>query len=373
MLPENTISNLIDAIFIDIYEERKTSAMLVWCQKFLQDMRKDASLVNTDLQQYISRLRRLVLPMAKENDAQFLKIENIFHQLRTLSSVFTEYDKVSRYDNMYSMNNLSQIAINFASATSGKQIQDVLRLQLGEMGISGIVLALSENMTSDIGAASVELVLPEVPFMLKGKLPLRVQEPILIPKTLFPQNRRFNVILETLHHGEKYFGYAFLEVGSQNIPLCDTVGLLLSNALNQVYIHEGRTKDKSLFVNNEQLISVLNIPKEDDEHRPGLSATQITNYLLDHINEMTNLDQMSDDLSVSKSHLVRRAKELTGYTIQTLHEKLKIEQAKKLLQIDSIKLTEIAARLGFQNQNYFSSVFKKNTGLSPRNWAKNHH
>ena len=373
MLPENTISNLIDAIFIDIYEERKTSAMLVWCQKFLQDMRKDASLVNTDLQQYISRLRRLVLPMVKENDAQFLKIENIFHQLRTLSSVFTEYDKVSRYDNMYSMNNLSQIAINFASATSGKQIQDVLRLQLGEMGISGIVLALSENMTSDIGAASVELVLPEVPFMLKGKLPLRVQEPILIPKTLFPQNRRFNVILETLHHGEKYFGYAFLEVGSQNIPLCDTVGLLLSNALNQVYIHEGRTKDKSLFVNNEQLISVLNIPKEDDEHRPGLSATQITNYLLDHINEMTNLDQMSDDLSVSKSHLVRRAKELTGYTIQTLHEKLKIEQAKKLLQIDSIKLTEIAARLGFQNQNYFSSVFKKNTGLSPRNWAKNHH
>lgn len=373
MLPENTISNLIDAIFIDIYEERKTSAMLVWCQKFLQDMRKDASLVNTDLQQYISRLRRLVLPMVKENDAQFLKIENIFHQLRTLSSVFTEYDKVSHYDNMYSMNNLSQIAINFASATSGKQIQDVLRLQLGEMGISGIVLALSENMTSDIGAASVELVLPEVPFMLKGKLPLRVQEPILIPKTLFPQNRRFNVILETLHHGEKYFGYAFLEVGSQNIPLCDTVGLLLSNALNQVYIHEGRTKDKSLFVNNEQLISVLNIPKEDDEHRPGLSATQITNYLLDHINEMTNLDQMSDDLSVSKSHLVRRAKELTGYTIQTLHEKLKIEQAKKLLQIDSIKLTEIAARLGFQNQNYFSSVFKKNTGLSPRNWAKNHH
>ena len=373
MLPESTISSLIDAIFIDIYEERKTSAMLVWCQKFLQDMRKDASLVNTDLQQYISRLRRLVLPMVKENDAQFLKIENIFHQLRTLSSVFTEYDKVSRYDGMYSMNNLSQIAINFASATSGKQIQDVLRLQLGEMGISGIVLALSENMTSDIGAASVELVLPEVPFMFKGKLPLKVQEPILLPKTLFPQNRRFNVILETLHHGEKYFGYAFLEVGSQNIPLCDTVGLLLSNALNQVYIHEGRTKDKSLFVNNDQLISVLNIPKEDDERHSGLTATQITNYLLDHINEMTNLDQMSDDLSVSKSHLVRRAKELTGYTIQTLHEKLKIEQAKKLLQIDSIKLTEIAARLGFQNQNYFSSVFKKNTGLSPRNWAKNHH
>jgi AraC-like DNA-binding protein len=73
---------------------------------------------------------------------------------------------------------------------------------------------------------------------------------------------------------------------------------------------------------------------------------------------------------VSKSHLVRQAKELTGYTIQTLHEKLKIEQAKNLLQVDSLKLREIAQRLGFQNQNYFSSVFKKNTGMSPRAWSK---
>ena len=69
-------------------------------------------------------------------------------------------------------------------------------------------------------------------------------------------------------------------------------------------------------------------------------------------------------------NVVRRAKELTGYTIQTMHEKLKIEQAKKLLQVESLKLGEIASRLGFQNQNYFSSVFKKNTGMSPRAWAK---
>ena len=97
---------------------------------------------------------------------------------------------------------------------------------------------------------------------------------------------------------------------------------------------------------------------------------QITNYLVEHLNEMTDLDKMAAELSVSKSHLVRRAKELTGFTIQTLHEKLKIEQAKTLLQVESLKLGEIANRLGFQNQNYFSSVFKKNTGMSPRAWAK---
>lgn len=364
-------NSLIDAVFADIYEERSPSAMLRWEQKLLQNLRKDSNLVNRDLQQNISNLRKLVLPMVKENDSQFLRIENIFQQLRTLISIFIEYDTVSPHDDLYTMNNLSQIAINFASATSGKQIQDVLRFQLDEMGISGIILALSENMTSDLGAANIELVLPHPPFMYKDKLPLKVMNPVLIPKGIFPQDRRYNFILETLHYEDKYFGYAFLEVGNPNIPLCDTVRLLLSNALNQVYIREGRTEKKSALISNEQIKSVLNIPNDDEkEHHSILNATQITNYLLDHIGEMTNLDKMASDLSVSKSHLVRRAKELTGYTIQNLHEKLKIEQAKNLLMIDSIKLTEIASRLGFQNQNYFSSVFKKNTGLSPRNWAK---
>lgn len=370
-LSDKMINSLIDAIFADIYEERNPSAMLRWEQKLLQNLRKNSNLVNRDLQQYISRLRRIVLPLVKDDDAQSLRIENIFQQLRTLISIFIEYDTISLHDDLYTMNNLSQIAINFASATSGKQILDVLRFQLDEMGISGIILALSENMTSDLGAANVELVLPQIPLKFKGKLPLKVQNPVFIPKGLFPQDRRFNFILETLHYEDKYFGYAFLEVGNPNIPLCDTVRLLLSNALNQVYVREGRTEKKSVLLTNEQIISVLNIPKqEENERRQGLTASQIINYLLEHIGEMTNLDQMASDLSVSKSHLVRRAKELTGYTIQNLHEKLKIEQAKNLLMIDSIKLTEIASRLGFQNQNYFSSVFKKNTGLSPRNWAK---
>lgn len=373
-ISDEMVNSLIDAIFADIYEQRNPSAMLRWEQKLLQNLRKDSNLVNRDLQQYITKLRELVLPLVKENEPQFLQVENIFHQLRTLISIYIEYDTVSPHDDLYTMNNLSLAAINFASATSGKQVQDVLRLQLGEMGISGIILALSENATSDLGAANIELVLPQPPILYKDKLPVKVSNPVLIPKGIFPQDRRYSFILETLHYDDKYFGYAFLEVGEANIPLCDTVRVLLSNALNQVYIRENRTQKTPARLSTDKIKSVLNIPSDDkNERHSALSATQITNYLLDHINEMTNLDKMASDLSVSKSHLVRRAKELTGYTIQNLHEKLKIEQAKNLLMIDSLKLTEIASRLGFQNQNYFSSVFKKNTGLSPREWAKKNH
>ena len=75
---------------------------------------------------------------------------------------------------------------------------------------------------------------------------------------------------------------------------------------------------------------------------------------------------MSEDLGMNKTKLIRQTKAATGYTVQTLHEKLKMEAAKSLILEGKLTLSEIAERLGFQNGNYFSSVFKKNTGESPR-------
>ena len=368
---DSEIIELIDSIFFDIYEQTEPSATLRWFQNLLQNIRKDCTLVNSELQQNITNLRKIILPMVKDDDKQFSHIENIFHQLRSLVSVFIEYDTLSTRENSYLMNNLSQIAMNFASATTGKQIQDVLRYQLSEMEIPGIVLCLSDNMTIDLTSSNIELILPEPPLDIKEKLPFKVYDPASIPKTFFPHSRRYNLMLEILYHADRYFGYAFLEIGTQNISVYDTVRMLLSNALHSVYLKEGRTKERSMLLSSEQLVGILHLKSENSqENRNGITVRQITNYLVEHLSEMTNLDKMADELMVSKSHLVRRAKELTGFTIQTLHEKLKIEQAKNLLQVESIKLAEIASRLGFQNQNYFSSVFKKNTGMSPRAWAQ---
>lgn len=366
------IQNLVDAILFDIYDQNVPGELLRWFQRLLKDSRKKTSLENASLQHCITSLRNIILPMVKDDEPQYHHMEDIFNQLRALIAVFIEYDTIASRTNSYLSNNLSQIAINFASATSGKQIQEVLKYQLNEMEIPGIVLALTDNISADLNSANIELVIPDPAEHIKSKLPYKVKEPAMIPKTFFTQGKRFSVMLETLYHHDQYFGYAFLEIGNPNISIYDTVRLLLSNALSTVYQNEGRTIERSTALKDEQISGILNMPAKFDpeERKRGLKSTQITDYLLKHLNEMTNLDQMASELSVSKSHLVRRAKELTGYTIQSLHEKLKIEQAKNLLQLDSLKLSEISERLGFQNQNYFSSVFKKNTGMSPRAWAK---
>ncbi len=206
---ELEITELVNSIFNDIYEQSQPPAMLRWFQNLLQNIRKDSSLINSELQKDITDLRKVILPMVKDDERQFSHIENIFHQLRSLVSVFIEYDTLSTRENSYLMNNISQIAMNFASATTGKQIQDVLRYQLSEMEIPGIILCLSENMTLDLSPSNIELILPEPPADIKEKLPFKVYDPACIPKTFFPHGRRFSLMLEILYHADRYFGYAF--------------------------------------------------------------------------------------------------------------------------------------------------------------------
>ena len=44
---------------------------------------------------------------------------------------------------------------------------------------------------------------------------------------------------------------------------------------------------------------------------------------------------------------------------------VRIEQSKKLLMDKSVRLIDISLMVGFDNQSYFTKVFKKNTGMSP--------
>ena len=46
----------------------------------------------------------------------------------------------------------------------------------------------------------------------------------------------------------------------------------------------------------------------------------------------------------------------------------KVAESKKLLKETNLKIYEISDRLGFESAFYFSKVFKKNTGMSPKDY-----
>lgn len=93
-------------------------------------------------------------------------------------------------------------------------------------------------------------------------------------------------------------------------------------------------------------------------------------YLAAHLFETLRIPQMCTALGCSKTTLSSTFHAYTGSSIIQYFNRLKIEEAKNMIRFEDLSLTQIAACLNFCNLNYFSTAFKRYTGMYPREYAK---
>lgn len=77
-----------------------------------------------------------------------------------------------------------------------------------------------------------------------------------------------------------------------------------------------------------------------------------------------NIDMVALSVGVSRSYLVKQFKLATDETINNKIIEVRIDKAKKVLLKKSV--TETAYEVGFNNSNYFATVFKKRTNYTPK-------
>lgn len=84
------------------------------------------------------------------------------------------------------------------------------------------------------------------------------------------------------------------------------------------------------------------------------------------------LTDLAEKMEVSRSYLSKKLSEETEKSFVDLMKMLRIERAKSLLNELSYgtKIYEIAEMTGFKNQYYFSSVFRQETGYSPKEYRQ---
>ena len=83
------------------------------------------------------------------------------------------------------------------------------------------------------------------------------------------------------------------------------------------------------------------------------------------------LDTMSRELGICKTKLCKLASSIgPGETINHLITQKRLQQAKILLKNSDKSISEIAEAVGFNDYNYFSRIFKKYYGISPRDYRK---
>ena len=102
-----------------------------------------------------------------------------------------------------------------------------------------------------------------------------------------------------------------------------------------------------------------------------LRVQEIISYLQAHRNEPFHSENIEQHMGLSYKYMEESFKKSVGMTIQQYHTAIRIREAERLLSATQDSVSEISERLGYQDPLYFSNVFKKATGVSPRNYRKN--
>ncbi len=88
-------------------------------------------------------------------------------------------------------------------------------------------------------------------------------------------------------------------------------------------------------------------------------------YVRDNYSKKISLEEAASSVYLSPSYFSKVFKQEMGCNFNTYLNTVRIEKSKELLLNGSLRLVDIAYAVGFEDQSYFTKVFKKLTGVAP--------
>lgn len=107
--------------------------------------------------------------------------------------------------------------------------------------------------------------------------------------------------------------------------------------------------------------------KDNDENPIVQKARQ---YIDSHLKDLPSLEGLADILGVSPFYLSKLFKEQTGETYINYVTSARLEKAKRLLSDGALIIKEISADVGYNDQNYFSKLFRQKYGETPSEYRQ---
>jgi len=114
----------------------------------------------------------------------------------------------------------------------------------------------------------------------------------------------------------------------------------------------------------------LSVGEADQAQQPDLDI--IHNFMREHLDERITLSQLADLTGLSPAHFATRYRAMTGVSPIQHFLHLKVEQACQLLDTTDHSFTQISSLLGYDDNYYFSRLFKKVMGQSPTDYRHTH-
>jgi ligand-binding sensor domain-containing protein/signal transduction histidine kinase/DNA-binding response OmpR family regulator len=139
----------------------------------------------------------------------------------------------------------------------------------------------------------------------------------------------------------------------------------LSAQISNIFIN--RNKVKQAFINSPAPnISSIALTKADE-----IFLEKITKIIQKNLsNGSFNVDMLTDELHISSSTLYRKISGISDLTPNDFIQLVRLNKAAELLQEGSYQISEICFLVGFGSPSYFSKRFKKQFGMSPKEYTR---
>lgn len=115
-----------------------------------------------------------------------------------------------------------------------------------------------------------------------------------------------------------------------------------------------------------------NAKKQPDRKPPEQKgvAHEAARYVKENFSREISLDTVARALYVNQTYLSFRFRQDMGMTFREYLNSVRIKEAERLLCNTDLTLLTITYACGYQDQSYFTKVFKRYTGMTPRQCRK---
>lgn len=141
----------------------------------------------------------------------------------------------------------------------------------------------------------------------------------------------------------------------------------LSDAFIQ-QIEQETLRDDLVNLEYEMVSSFIKKSLEGKRPNYNYVVNKAISFIHQHILDELSLNTIAGEIGVNPSYLSKLFKKTVGISLTNFISKRKIEESKHFLHHSQISVSEISQIFNFCNQSYYSALFKKYTGITPKQY-----
>ncbi len=184
---------------------------------------------------------------------------------------------------------------------------------------------------------------------------------------LFRKDFFENILLSYYSKSVPYIEYSFYNVPQELIGLARK---FMNEYVNKRTGWEGILELLATEMAHSVIRQIYQIEMNHSKQDFRIDVNRLIEYLYQNITEPISIDDLVQNSTMSKAHLIRVFKKETGIPPMEYLNNIRLEKAKKLLLVGELTISETAMECGFNSQTYFSSSFKKKFNSTPSSYAQ---